>query len=106
MYNIIYLAVSQYFLYYLFNYTLIFNSLHKKVKYNFDLFKVTKSWKYHLLYPFFCALCFTFHLTWMMIIFHLIFNFGITVSPWNLAVSPMVAVGLDGIFRILGKYAN
>lgn len=106
MSELILTSISQYFLFYLFNYTLICEKIQSKTKYYFNLFKVSGNWKYNLLYPMFCPLCFTFHLSWLGLIFQTIFNINIGLTIWNLFVGPIIAILLDNILKITGKNAS
>ena len=106
MFYLIVTSFSQYFLFYLFNYTLILDSIKSKVEYKFNIFKVTHSWKYNLLYPLFCPLCFVFHTSWMLLCLQHLTEYNLNITLWNLTAGPIIAILLDNTLKITGKHAS
>lgn len=94
---LILLSVAEYFMYYLFNYTLLFEKLKKYIEYNFNIFKVKGDWKYNLLYPLFCPLCFSFHCTWIFLLC------GFNIPLVALSFCPVMVLTLDNLTRFLAK---
>lgn len=97
---LIYLSITEYFIYYLFNYTLLFEKFKGYIEYNFNIFKVKGDWKYNLLYPLFCPLCFSFHFTWILLIINP------NISLVSLSFCPIMVLTLDNLTRFLAKNGN
>lgn len=99
MENVFLIALSQYFIFYVLNYTRIGFSILEPIKKKYHIYKVSENWREKLLYPLFCPLCFCFHFTTLL--FLISFFIPIKISIFSFTVGPLIALITDNFIKFL-----